>query len=189
LLAALATAAGTAGARLVAIEASPPLSIPHAARVALPAPVARGLWAEIALAQCADVLVLDDVLVGDAIVDVLDGAAAGRLVIVRTDWCDSGAMIDRLLAAPGARGTLAPRLLAVLQTRRIEPGGVTTGPPLLVETLVVSDAMRTALEVDADAEHVLGLAAAAGYRTLAQRGAERVAAGSLTAAELRRART
>jgi hypothetical protein len=98
-------------------------------------------------------------------------------------------MIDRLLAAPGARGTLAPRLLAVLQTRRIEPGGVTTGPPLLVETLVVSDAMRTALEVVADAEHVLGLAAAAGYRTLAQRGAERVAAGSLTAAELRRART
>ena len=190
LLAALATAAGTAGVRTVVIEAGPPLAIPHSTRVALPARVARGKWSEIALAQCADVLVLDDVLVGDAIVDVLDGAVAGRLVLVRTDWCDSGAMIDRLLAAPGARGTLAPRLLAVLQTRRVEPvGAVAAGPPLLIETLIVGEAMRQGLEQDADAAHVLGLAAAAGFRTLAQRGAERIAAGLLTAAELHRART
>jgi type II secretory ATPase GspE/PulE/Tfp pilus assembly ATPase PilB-like protein len=124
------------------------------------------------------------VLVGPAIAGVLDGAASQRLILVRTDWCDSGALLDHLLALPGARATLSRRLLAVLQVRRAQ-----SEPPFLVETLLLSEPLRAALEEGADAAHLLALAAAGGFRTLAQRGAERVTAGTLSEAGLRRARS
>ncbi len=185
LLAALAALAVAPGKRVLALELEvSTAALPGVTRIPLPAVEARAAWAGIAVAQRADVVLLDNVLTGEAIAGVLDGAAARRLVLVRTDWCDTGALLDHLLALPGGRATLARRLLAVLQVR-----GVRAEPPLLVETLHLAEPLRSALEEGADAAHLLGLAAAAGFRTLAQRGNERIAAGTLDEAELRRARS
>lgn len=187
LLAALAEAAGTAGARVVVLESERPLPLSGATRLALSRVDAASAWPEIAVAQGADVLVLDQVLLGEAIVGVLDGAAAHRLVLARTDWCDSGALLDRLLAERGGRPTLAPRLLALLQARRVHSPDEAGRPPLLVETLVVGDAVRDAIGGGADAARAIELARSSGFRTLAERGAERLAAGTLEEIELRRA--
>lgn len=185
LLASLATFALAPGARVLAVEVDPPTSVlPGATRLQLPAGEARAAWAGIAVAQCADVLLLDDVLTGPGIGAVLDGAASQRLVLVRTDWCDTTALLDHLLTLPGARATLARRMLAVLQVRRVQ-----AEPAFLVETLLLTEPLRGALEEGADAPHLLALAAAGGFRTLGQRGAERIAAATLSEADLRRARS
>jgi type II secretory ATPase GspE/PulE/Tfp pilus assembly ATPase PilB-like protein len=185
LLASLAAQAADPASRTLAIETRAPAApLPGVTRLELDAVQARATWADVAVAQRADLLVLDDVLTGAAITGILDGAAARRLVLVRTDWCDTGALLDHLLVVPGARAALAPRLLAVLQVRRVE-----ADPPLLVETLVLGDALRAAIGEGADAARLLALAASAGFRTLARRGAERIAAGTLDERELRRARS
>ena len=43
-------------------------------------------WAEAAVAQCADIVTLDGVLDGDAVGAALSSRAAGRLVLLHTDW-------------------------------------------------------------------------------------------------------
>jgi type II secretory ATPase GspE/PulE/Tfp pilus assembly ATPase PilB-like protein len=185
LLASLATFTLAPGARVLALEVDPPATIlPGATRIQLSADEARSAWAAIAVAQHADVLLLDDVLTGTALGAVLDGAASQRLVLVSTDWCDTPALLDYLLTVPGARATLARRMLAVLQVRRVQ-----AEPGFLVETLLLSEPLRAALEEGADAPHLLALAAAGGFRTLGQRGVERITAGTLSDAELRRARS
>jgi type IV pilus assembly protein PilB len=186
LLAALAAIAITTGARVLAFESgATSTALPGVTRIPLPAAEAQATWAALAAAQHADVLLLDDVLVGTAVAGVLDGAASRRLVLVRTDWCDTGALLDHLLAIPGARATLARRMLAELQVRRVEGAE----PPYLVETLLLGEPLRAALEEGADSAHLLALATAGGFRSLAQRGAERIAAGTLDEAALRRARS
>lgn len=185
LLAALAAHALAPGSRALALETRPSsAALPGVTRVELDPAQARSTWAEIAVAQRADLLLLDDVLTGASVAGVLDGAAARRLVLVRTDWDDTGALLAHLLALPGARTTLAPRLLAVLQARRVE-----ADPPLLVETLLVGETLRAAIGEGADSARLLALAAAGGFRTLARRGAERLQAGTLDERELRRARS
>ncbi|MEO6462219.1 MAG: ATPase, T2SS/T4P/T4SS family, partial [Candidatus Eisenbacteria bacterium] len=185
LLASLATFALAPGARVLALEVEPTtILLPGATRIQLPAAEARSSWADIAVAQRADVVLLDDVLTGTDLGAVLDGAVSQRLVLVRTDWCDTAALLDHLLALPGARATLARRMLAVLQVRRVQ-----AEPSFLVETLLLTEPLRGALEEGADAPHLLALAAAGGFCTLAQRGAERITAGTLSEAELRRARS
>ena len=75
---------------------------------------ARRSWQEIVLAQNADVVVLDQVLTGDAIIEAFFSAAAGRLLIIRTDWTESFALLDYLLAHPGVRHFAADRLHLIL---------------------------------------------------------------------------
>jgi hypothetical protein len=183
LLAALGAVVAGPGTRALAFETGvAATTLSGVTRLVLDPDEARAAWAGVAVAQRADVVLLDDVLAGEAIAGVLDGAAARRLLLVRTDGCDTGALLERLLAAPGARGLLGRRLLAMLQVRRVE-----AAPPFLVEVLLPGESVRTAIEEGAAAPSLLALAAAAGFRTLAQRGAERIASGTLEPAELARA--
>jgi hypothetical protein len=186
LLAALAAAASAADGerRVLAFEGEATTALPGATRIALDPAAARAAWADIAVAQGADVVLLDDVLRGPAIDAVLGGAGARRLVLARTDWCDSAALLARLFDRPGGRATLAQRLLAVLQVRRVD-----ATPPFLIETLVVSDPLRVAIAEGVAAPDLLVRAVAGGFRTLASRGAERVEDGTLEPRELRRARS
>lgn len=182
-LAALAAvAAGADDARVLAFEPEATAALPGATRLALDPAAARAAWADIAVAQGADLVLLDDVLPGGAIDAVLGGAASRRLVLVRTDWCDSVALLERLFACPGGRATLAHRLLAVLQVRRVD-----ADPPFLVETLIASEGLRAAIADGTGAADLVVRAAAGGFRPLAARGADRIEAGTLDPRELRRA--
>lgn len=184
LLTALAAAGTPPGARVLAIAVTSSGAAPAGGtRLLLPRDEAAAAWPGIAAAQRADVVLLDGVLDGAAIDGVLDGAVSRRLVLVRTDWADTQALLERLLAQPGARSVLARRLLAVVQSRRVD-----ATPPLLVETLI-GDSLRTTLEKGHDIGLLFERAAGAGFRTLLQRGADRVEANTLDDRELRRALT
>ncbi len=92
---------------------------------------ARAVWPEIAVAQRVDILVLDAVLDGDSITGALDGAGAGRWLFVRTDWCDTAALLAHLAARPEGRARLADRLRAVIQVRRAAHSPLGTDAPSL----------------------------------------------------------
>ena len=78
----------------------------------------------------ADVLVLDDVLRGESIREVLDGATVGRLVFARTDWLDGRRLLSFLAKSPNGRAVLRDRPFAMvaLPAARREGSGVWTTP-------------------------------------------------------------
>src|SRR6185295_6100800 len=82
-----------------------------------PGPDVARIWAEAAVAQCADVVVLDGVLAGAGVADALSPGAAGRLVLVRTDWTDTFALLEQLSARAQDRAALVERLRFVVQQR------------------------------------------------------------------------
>jgi type II secretory ATPase GspE/PulE/Tfp pilus assembly ATPase PilB-like protein len=104
-------------------------------------------------------------------------------VLVRTDWCDTFALLARLVAEPQGPAVLSGRLLAILQQRRV------VGGPHLFEALLPSDDLREAIAAGADRAHLVELARRGGFLTLAEQAAARVADGSLTEAEAARALT
>jgi hypothetical protein len=181
LVAAIGAASGLAGGRTVVFETTPTAPWPGAARLHLPAADARAIWSDIATAQCADIVVLDDVLEGSAIDDVLVPAASRKLLIVRTDWCDSLALIERLAAHPQGGAILAGRLLAIVQQRAVTRG------PHLFEVLLGDEGVRRAIAAGGSRVRFTEAARAAGWRTLAERARERVAHGTLTDLEAARA--
>ena len=65
-------------------------------------------WQTLVVGLGADVVVLDDLLHGDAVADLLDGAAVGRLVFARTGW-PMGALLQRLADSPNGRAVLRDR--------------------------------------------------------------------------------
>lgn len=183
LTAAIGASADLAGARTLIFEAAPTAPWLGAARIHLPPGQARALWSEIVTAQCADVVVLDDVLEGSAIDAVLSPAASQRLLIVRTDWSDSLTLLERLATRPHGSSVLAGRLVAVIQERRVAQG------PHLMEVLLPDDGLRQAIASGGTRALLAEAARAAGWRTLTDRAGERVALGTLSEIEAARSLT
>jgi general secretion pathway protein E len=184
--------------RLLAFDTRAGQTIPSATIVPLSGPGATGQWEEIAVAQGADVVVLDDVLSGPAVAGALAAGAAGRLLLVKTDWADTFILLDHLLERRELRHLVANRLLAVIQQRlaRVEKpdlarprAGFPLGQEALFEILFVSEPMRQAMRAGEGAEPVREVALAEGFRTLSDEARRRVGEGSLTAAEAARALT
>jgi hypothetical protein len=188
-LAALAALAPLAGGRVLAFEPGPSAPLPAATRLHLPLEKARATWEEIVLAHDADVVVLDEVLNGPFIAGVLSPAGSRRLLLVRTDWSDSFAMLDHLMAQPQGRSVLAGRLLAVIQQRGARSRIALESPIALFEVLHATEALRDAFVTGADSQRLRQLASRDGFVSLADRARERVDAGTLSAIEAARALT
>ena len=132
-LASLASLAAREDRRVLALE--PHASAPHPGgttrvRFGNREQAAR-IWADLALGQGADVVVLDDVLHGEAIEAVLGGASVGRLVFARTDWLDGRELLAFLARSRHARAVLHDRpfvLLGLPGARR--EGGAVWAPAL-----------------------------------------------------------
>jgi hypothetical protein len=75
---------------------------------------AQANWADLVVGQGADVAILDDVLLGNSIQDVLCGASVGRLLFVRTDWLDGKALLRYLAGTRHGRAVFADRPFAML---------------------------------------------------------------------------
>src|SRR5439155_6134704 len=177
---------GVAAARVPA-EVNVPGSAAEAAQV----------WAAAALAQCADLVVLDGVLTGAAVTAALSPEAAGRLLLVRTDWTDTFALLEHLGVRAQDRAALAERLRFVVQQRLVRGAGdpaLESGSGLLrdrravFEVLFGEESLRTALRAGEPAARLEACAEAAGFRPLARQLEALVAAGSVTATETARHR-
>ncbi|MBI4364212.1 MAG: Flp pilus assembly complex ATPase component TadA [Candidatus Latescibacteria bacterium] len=115
-LSALAALAARPDRRMIALE--PDGSTPY------PDPVTRvpygtredaaARWKELVVGQGADVAMLDDVLRGESIAEVLEGASVGRLIFARTDWLDGKALLSFLARSASGRVVLGDRPFALL---------------------------------------------------------------------------
>ncbi len=158
-------------------------------------PAARSQWEAIVAAQDADVAVLDDVLVGEHVEEALSPAAAHRFLLASTDWTDTFALLERLLARPYGRALLGRRPLAILQQRMVvreadgkaAPGAPAVRREALFEALILSDAMRAAVRSGADTRKLQVMAAQDGFQALADQFRQRQQSGQLSAAETARA--
>ena len=197
-LAALLAAAPEIRRRVLAFGAGETPYGPLATHVDLAPAAARERWEEIAVALGPDAVVLDGVLAGDRVRGALADAAAGRLLLVRTDWSDSFDLLAELAAPPRQRAPLARRLLGVVQQRvvRVAPGaggaaaaapGLFPGRAGLFELVFAGEKLRRALLAGSDAEHLRAAAAAEGFRPLAETVKAAVAAGRLDPGEAARA--
>ena len=182
-LASLFEAVPCDGQRAIAFEAHPAAPLGHAVRVHGSAESARALWQDVTTGQRADVVVLDDVLNGPHVSEAFAAAGSRRLLLVRTDWCDTFALLEYLAHAREGRTILARRLIAVLQQRRV------SGGPHLFEVLLPSDALRDAIAAGDDRARLAELAAQSGFQTLTDHARRRVASGTLGESEAARALT
>jgi hypothetical protein len=169
LLAALGHAAGLDSARVIVFDPGVIAPWPHATRLN----AAAADWRTIAVAQGADAIVLNGGLADDALEDVLTPQAEQRLLLVRTYVCDSLALLERLASTPAGAATIARRLIAAVQIRPVPQG------PPLCETLLPDGGLRRAIEEGASRSRLAEAATRAGYKSLAERARERVAAGTL----------
>lgn len=192
-LASLLAAVPSDGRRVLAFGRATGTPLPASTRLVLPPEQARQTWSEIAVAQSADVVALDDIFTGEDASGVLASNASGRLMLATTDWSDSFALIDFLSSRPGGAQILADRLRLVLQQRmaRFEPDPASDEPDAartrpVYEVLLVSDAFRNALREGASVAQLRSLAAIDGHRDLGEQLHALVAAGRLSVAEAAR---
>jgi type II secretory ATPase GspE/PulE/Tfp pilus assembly ATPase PilB-like protein len=160
-------------------------------RLALESERGLHMWEEMIVGQNADIVVIDDLLNGEAVSGVLSPAVNGRMLLASTDWTDSFDLLDELLTRRHARNVLAGRLRAVVQPRVIRTGGAradgeTAGPDVLYEVLIIDGPLRDALRAGADGPELRSMAIASGFQTLEARAAKRVAEQSLTTDEAAR---
>jgi len=76
--------------------------------------VAGERWDSLALGLGADVIVLDGVVGGEAVADVLSGPTVGRLIFARTDWLAPKTLLRFLASRPEGRVVLRDRPLALI---------------------------------------------------------------------------
>ncbi len=130
-------------------------------------------WASIAVAQSADVVGLDGVLDGLAVDGLVPAAGAGRLVVARTDWTDTFALLEYLASRADTRAAFADRLRCVIQQRAFEPMPAgSNGEPharVVFELLTVDDALRARLRAGAPAAELRETAVAGGFVPLGER--------------------
>jgi len=115
-LASLAALAARSHRKIMAIE--PGGSTPYPPQV-LRVPFTRReemlpSWGDIVTGQGADVVLLDDLLLGDSIAETLSGASVGRLLFVRTDWLDGKSLVSFLARTRHGRAVFADRPFALL---------------------------------------------------------------------------
>jgi hypothetical protein len=154
-LASLAALAARPHRRTLVIE--PSAVAPYAAeatRVHVPAGRPEpGLWQRLAVGLGADVVVLDDILHGDSVREVFDGASIGRLVFARTDWLDGRELLAHLARSRNGRAVLRDRPFAMiaLPAARREGSSVWTEPQDaehqagLLECAILTDEDRDAI--------------------------------------------
>ena len=156
---------------------------------------AAQIWAEVAVAQCADVVALDGVLPGTAVGAALSADAAGRFLLLRTDWTDTFALLEQLAARAQDRAALAERLSFVIQQRllRVEGEaraandlGLQRDRTAIFEVLAANESLRTGLRAGEPAGRLRARAEADGMRPLAARLNTLVASGRVTATEAAR---
>jgi len=181
-LAALLHAANPGDARVIAFEPAAIVPLPGAARIHVPAEVARAQWQEVVTGQAADVVILDGLVDGQSVQAVLSPAGSRRLMLVRSDWMDSFALLEHLMAQPQGRSILVSRLLAVVQMRRVGEGAAP-----LVETLFLGPSLREAITTGATRNRMIEVAHATGFRSLAERARARVSKGTLSERDALRA--
>jgi hypothetical protein len=158
-LASLLAAVPSEGRRTLAFERVTGTPLPCPARLQLPPGEARERWAEIVVAQNADVVALDDVFTGRHACGLLASEAEGRLVLATSDWSDTFALLELLTRPPGGGTIVAGRLRLVIQQRMPADAGL--GPAFA--TLFVGDAMRAALREGAAAGRLRAAALADGF--------------------------
>lgn len=192
-LASLLAAVPADGRRSLAFERRTGTPLPATTRLALGAERARESWSEIAVAQSADIVALDDVFTGEHAAGLLASNGSGRMLLATTDWSDSFALIGFLASRPGGAQILADRLRLVIQQRMAhfepdpgadEPEAERTRP--VFEVLLVSDAFRNALREGASLAQLRSLAAIDGHRDLGEQLHALVAAGRLSVHEAAR---
>lgn len=143
-LASLAALAARPERRTVVLE--PASSVPYPAgttRVRIAAgSAAESAWERVAVGLGADVVVLDDVLRGNAIEGVLGSATVGRLVFARTDWLDGRRLLAELARSRNGRAVLRDRPFAMiaLPTARREGAGVWATPTEVEEDAGILEA-------------------------------------------------
>jgi hypothetical protein len=115
-LASIASLAARPERRMLVLEPASAAPYPSGTtRVRIPSvEVDRWGWGRLAVGLGADVVVLDEVLLGDSIADVLDGASIGRLVFARTDWLDGQRLLSHLAKSRSGRAVLRDRPFAMV---------------------------------------------------------------------------
>jgi len=175
---------GVAASRASA-EAIVPVSIADAARI----------WAEVAVAQCADVVALDGVLPGTAVSAALSAEAAGRLVLLRTDWTDTFALLEQLATRAQDRAALAERLCFVIQQRLLRVEGearpandlaLRRDRVAMFEVLAANASLKAGLRAGEPASRLRARAEEDGMRPLTARLNALVASGRVTETEAAR---
>ncbi len=168
---------------------------PADVRVPAAAVEAAHIWREAAVAQCADRVVLDGVLAGDALSAALSPEAAGRWLLVRTDWTDTFALLEQLARSAQGRAALADRLRFVVQQRllRVDRSdlpvpstGFRPDRRAVFEVLVAGDAFRGALRAGESTARLRAYAEEEGFHPLAVRLQALVASGAVSQAEAAR---
>lgn len=192
-LASMLAAVPAEGRRSIAFERRNGVPMPCPTRMEQDSAEARAIWTEVAVAQDADILALDDVFSGGHVESLLSTHASGRLVLATTDWCDSFSLMTYLSAGPAGNALLADRLLLIVQQRLVHfkpdpdtPDADADRTRALFEVLVPSDSFRTALRNGATASELKTMAMEAGYRDLATQIHELVGTGRLPLAEAAR---
>jgi MSHA biogenesis protein MshE len=193
-LASLLAAVPLEGRRVLVFESRPGPRMPAGIRLAIPSERARASWQDIAQAQNADVVVLSDVLQGEAVEDALCSAGSGRLVIASTDWVDTFSLIDFLMARPHLRPALASRLHVVVQQRLLQEtpaqdstsGPSSAGRRALFEVLHITDGMRSLLRDGDPARQLPALAQADGFLPLADQIRQLAGSGTIEGREAAR---
>lgn len=166
----------------------PDMAIRDRVVITLPGAEARAEWESIVTEHAPDVVVLDDITSAEELGALTASAGMGRLVLARTDWGDSFALLEQLTARPHGRSAAASRLLMLIQQRLLPPSAAAPGAPRVrLEVLVISDVMRSTLRAGANAAGLLQLARAEGFLDLAARLDAEVRAGRLDAAAALRA--
>lgn len=143
-------------------------------------------WREAVVGQCADVVGLGHVVGAGAVTDLLGAAAFGRMVIARTDWLDSFALLEELSRKSADRSALAARLRFVIQQRMIaadagSPGASPASRRCVFEVLIAGDRLRAAILAGAPAAGLRAAADADGFTSLSVRLADAVQRGLLGA--------
>lgn len=154
-LASIAALAARSERRMLVLEPSSAAPYPAGTtrvRVGAASAEASG-WERLAVGLGADIVVLDEVLQGDAIEGVLSGASVGRLVFARTDWLDGRRLLAHLVQSRGGRAVLRDRPFAMvtLPSARREGSTIWSMPTESeanagsVETRILTDDERAAL--------------------------------------------
>ncbi len=162
------------------------------AEVYVPGLDAPPVWTEVAVAQCADIVVLDGILAGNAVNATLSPAALGRLLLVRTDWTDTFALLEQLSAHAQDRVALAARLMFVVQQRLVRVDGAPAAADAsglrydrraILEVLIAGDSLRDGILAGEAAPQLRARAVAEGFRPLAARLRALADSGVIPAAE------